>query len=86
VDFRPPSPAGWPDTSAAWSGPDQLVRRVDLAGRMGRHGAARVGEATAWAEDILGPLPPGLADALADAPDRATATGLVLASPAFQWS
>lgn len=86
LDFRPPSPAGWPDTATAWSGPDQLVRRVELAGRLGRYGARRVEDPVAWATDVLGPLDPALAAALADAPDRATAAALVLASPAFQWS
>lgn len=85
-DLLPPSPAGWPDTAEAWAGPDQLLRRVELAAWAGRFGHRGVPDPAAWAADILGSAhSPALAQALADAPDRATAVGLVLASPAFQW-
>ena len=38
VPFSAPTPQGWPDTAAAWFGPDQVVERAEwalaLAGRM----------------------------------------------------
>lgn len=37
--WRPGSPAGWPDLSAAWAAPDALVRRVEAAHQM----AQRIG-------------------------------------------
>jgi len=32
--WLPGSPAGWPDMSQNWAGSDELMRRVDIAGRM----------------------------------------------------
>jgi uncharacterized protein (DUF1800 family) len=38
--WKPGSPAGWDDTAASWASPDALLRRVDLAGRIGQEAGA----------------------------------------------
>jgi len=85
--FSAPSPAGWPDTAAAWSGPEQLLRRVELAGRVGAAAGPAIRDPERWAQAVLGDrLEPALRAALRASPSRADAVSLALASPAFQWS
>jgi uncharacterized protein (DUF1800 family) len=82
--FTAPAPNGWPDTAAAWTGPEALMRRVEWAGRV----AARLRDPPDprdLLEQTLGPL--------ADQRTRAAVRGaetrreglmVLLASPAFQ--
>jgi uncharacterized protein (DUF1800 family) len=81
--WSPPSPKGWPDTAADWTGPEALLARVDwtyaLAGRFSRT------DAQAAAEAVLGRLG---RDALRREIGRAGSTRdaltILLASPEFQ--
>lgn len=79
-----PSPAGWPDRSEEWLGPDAVWKRVEWATRV----AERVGrqtDARALARASLGPL---LHDDTARQIDRAAdgpqALALLLLAPEFQ--
>ncbi|MGQ0663554.1 MAG: DUF1800 domain-containing protein [Pseudomonadota bacterium] len=81
--FAAPSPAGWPDTAAAWIGPDAVLRRAESAVAL----AERAGR---WSPDALlaeaiGPVVSrATALAAARAPSRAEGIAMVLASPEFQ--
>jgi uncharacterized protein (DUF1800 family) len=82
--FNAPSPAGWPDTAADWISPESAIRRADwamaLAGRMAaNHDPGRLFEGT-----IAPVAAHATAQAVARAPSRADAMGLVLASAEFQ--
>lgn len=77
-----PSPAGWPEADAAWSGAEALLSRVELAERLAAKAARRLGPVEACAAEALGPLMSAqTARALAEAADRPTAYLLLLASP-----
>jgi uncharacterized protein (DUF1800 family) len=79
-----PSPKGWPDNSAAWSGPDALLNRIAWAKEFGNRIPATV-DAIAAANAALGPL---LRDetraAMRGAPTAGEAVALLLSSPEFQ--
>lgn len=84
--LAPPSPAGWPDQHDDWAAPEQVLRRVELAERVGRRLRGDVRDPEAWAVDLLGDrLHPDTRTAIARAPDRGTALALALAAPEFQW-
>ena len=84
VPFSAPSPAGWPDTAAAWTGPEALMRRAEWATAL----AARVSRGVhpeTFLDGAVGPLAGGdLRRAVGRAPSTADAMALVLASPTFQ--
>lgn len=79
-----PSPAGWPDRSEEWLGPDAVWKRVEwatrAADRVGRQvDARRLGEAA------LGPLlQPDTARQIERAADGPQALALLLLAPEFQ--
>lgn len=53
--WRAPSPAGWSDVAADWSGPDALMKRVEWSQKL----AGTIGVRTrpeAWLADVLGPM------------------------------
>ena len=84
LPFAAPSPAGWPDRAADWTGPDAVLRRIDWSLAFGQRTGARV-DARQLVDVSLG----GLADdslrrAVANAPSAAEASALALSSPAFQ--
>jgi uncharacterized protein (DUF1800 family) len=86
LPLSPPSPAGWPDRQEAWSGPEQILRRVELAEKTGRRHRNQIRNPDALAKEILGEkLHPDTRRAISRAPDRETALALLLASPEFQW-
>jgi uncharacterized protein (DUF1800 family) len=77
-----PSPAGWPEEGAAWSGAEAMLSRVELAERLAAKAAKHAGEATACAAAALGPLLSAkTGQAIAEVDDRQTAWLLLLASP-----
>ena len=82
VPFAAPSPAGWPDDSAGWLGPEALMARLDFAGVAARR--IRVAEPDKVADQVFGP---GAADEsrlqIARAPSAADAVALLLVSPDF---
>ena len=86
VPLSPPSPAGWPDRQEAWSGPEQILRRVELAEKTGRRHRKQIRNPEAHAREILGNrLHPDTRRAISRAPDPETGLALLLASPEFQW-
>ena len=81
--FNAPLPNGWPDTAADWTGPEEMMRRVDwafgVAGRSAGIDPVRV------ARDALGPLlPADTHEAIARAGSHREAMTLLLAAPEFQ--
>lgn len=86
LPLSPPSPAGWPDRQEDWSGPEQILRRIELAEKTGNGLGRQVRDPRGHADDILGDrLHPDTRKAIARAPDSGTAMALLLASPEFQW-
>ncbi len=76
------SPEGWPDDEAAWAGPEQVLRRVELAQAMSRR-LSRLDRAS-WdgALSTLGPrLAPERLRLVERAGDRATAYALLFLAP-----
>jgi uncharacterized protein (DUF1800 family) len=82
VPFAAPSPAGWPDESAGWLGPEALMARIDFANALARR--VRVDQPSKLVEQVFGP---DLADEsrlqIARAPSAADAVALLLVSPDF---
>jgi len=84
MPFAAPSPAGWPDRAADWTGPDAILRRIDWSLALGQRVGAKL-DAKSLIDTALGDLADdGLRQAVASAPSPAEALGLVLSSPAFQ--
>lgn len=82
--YNAPSPAGWPDTAAAWAGPEAIVRRVDWTHSFAQRVRGRVDPRTLLASS-LGPLAgAATAQTVAQAPSVPDGIGLMLASPEFQ--
>ncbi len=76
------SPEGWPDDEASWAGPEQVLRRVEIAQRLAARLARGGGEVLDGALDALGPrLAAGERRAVERAGDRATALALCFLSP-----
>jgi uncharacterized protein (DUF1800 family) len=80
--WRPGSPAGYGDTGAAWAAPDALLRRVEVAQRLGAQAGAAV-DARALAPKVLPNLGEGTRQAIARSDSPATALALLFASPDF---
>lgn len=82
--FTAASPKGWPLTSAAWSGPDALLNRIEWAKQLGARLGAGI-DAVAVARAGLGPLFSSAARlAMARAETPGDALALLLSSPEFQ--
>ena len=82
--FTPGSPAGWPDTAAAWDGGDALLKRVEWAGAVGR----RVGDRRN-ALELASAVLPASADertlaGIRNAESGGQALALLIAAPEFQ--
>lgn len=79
-----PSPQGWPDNAASWSGGDALWKRIEWAGIAAAEVGSRV-DPLQRATDIYGPaLSPETRTAIARAETRQQGLALWLASPDFQ--
>jgi len=83
VPFMAPTPQGWPDDTAAWFGPDQVVERVEwalaLAGRVPVQA-----DPAAMAADLLGSLLSAETHtAIARAPSPQEGLAMLIASPEF---
>lgn len=81
LPFTAPSPAGWPDDSASWAGPDAVLGRVDWAQRT-------AGRATVSSDGLgpalLGPFYDRELAGVLRGRARTEQIALLLASPAFQ--
>jgi uncharacterized protein (DUF1800 family) len=82
--FSAPSPAGWPDTAAAWMGPSAALQRADYAAAVAKHVAGRIQPGQLLAETVAPVGDDRLAQAVARAATIDDANGLILASPQFQ--
>lgn len=82
--WQPGSPAGWPDTEAAWAGSDSLYSRLQFAGEM----AARMGsraEPEYLAVSVLGPtVSDTTMHTIRQAESAQQGVALLLSSPEFQ--
>ena len=82
--WRPGSPAGWPDTAAAWGGADALLKRIEWANTVARQLGAR-SNPLQLSEAVLGSaVQQRTQTALARAESFRQGTTLLLASPEFQ--
>jgi uncharacterized protein (DUF1800 family) len=81
--WRPGSPAGFDDIAASWAAPEALVRRVEVAQRLGERAGSAV-DARALAEKVLpGSLGDTTRTAIARAESPAEGLALLLVSPEF---
>jgi uncharacterized protein (DUF1800 family) len=81
--WQPGSPAGWDDIAASWAGPDALVRRVEVAQRLGDRAGSSV-DARALAEKLYpGSLSEATRTAIARAESPVEGLALLLVSPEF---
>jgi uncharacterized protein (DUF1800 family) len=81
--WRPDSPAGFDDITAAWAGPDALVRRVEAAQRLAARAGSKL-DARVVAPRVLGAdLSQPTATAISRAESPATGLALMLVSPEF---
>ncbi len=84
LPWMAPSPAGWPDTAAAWTAPEQVMRRVDWGVSVARRTGGRM-MPRALAEATIAPLATaGTMTAIDRAPSIEDGLALVLVSPEFQ--
>ncbi|HET6158858.1 MAG TPA: DUF1800 domain-containing protein [Dongiaceae bacterium] len=82
VPFAAPSPAGWPEDSSGWLGPEALMARLDFAGAAAQR--IRVAQPATMTDQILGS---GVTEEsrlqIERAPSAADAVALLLVSPEF---
>jgi uncharacterized protein (DUF1800 family) len=84
--FNAPSPKGWPDDSASWSGSDALLNRIQWAKEVGNRVEAKA-NALDIARITLGPLlHPDTRSAIQAATAPSDAIALLLSSPEVQRS
>lgn len=82
-----PSPKGWSDQSADWSGPDAVLSRISWARQLGERVPQNfaVGQIVQMANDALGPLlSASTRAAIGGANDAGEGLALLLSSPEFQ--
>jgi uncharacterized protein (DUF1800 family) len=82
-----PSPKGWSDMSADWSGPDAILSRIEWAQSLGSRLPQDVGPAQVarLADSAFGDrLSKATRDAVAAAPSGGEAVALLVSSPEFQ--
>lgn len=88
LDHRPllaSSPKGYDDRTAAWSGPEAVVLRIEWCGQAAARSSLSMAPQD-FAAEVLGPLAGSrMLDACAMAPGRQAGFALALASPEFQW-
>ncbi len=82
--YRPGSPAGWPDTAAAWGGADALYKRIEWSNTVARLAGGRVNPLD-LADSVLGPaLGRHTRTAISRAESFDQGITLFLVSPEFQ--
>jgi uncharacterized protein (DUF1800 family) len=81
--WRPPAPAGWPDSDDGWAAPSAMRERLRIAEVAGRQAAAA--DPRHLAEDILGDaMGASTTQAIARAETREQGIELLIMSPEFQ--
>lgn len=84
--FTPRSPAGFPDTAAAWAGADAMFKRIQTAQRLSELAPEAQIEPIAVARSALGAtLDAETATAIRRAESPRGGLAVLFASPAFQW-
>jgi uncharacterized protein (DUF1800 family) len=82
LPFAAPSPAGWPEDSAGWLGPEALMARLDFANAAAQR--MKIARPEALVDRVLGPA---VAEEsrlqIERAPSAADAVALLLVSPEF---
>lgn len=81
--WRPGSPAGWDDIAASWSGPDAIMRRVEVADRMAEQTMGLVDARIRATELFPGTLSRSTADQIARAESPGQGIALMLVAPEF---
>jgi uncharacterized protein (DUF1800 family) len=82
--WRPPSPAGWPDTDDGWASPSAMRERLRVAEVAARRGGAS-GDPREVAQDVLGDaIGASTRQAVARAEAREQGLELLIMSPEFQ--
>jgi uncharacterized protein (DUF1800 family) len=82
IPYQAPSPKGWPDEAAAWTGPEAVLARLEWAEEVGRR--APITRVSELASGVLGPvLGPRTVAAMARVDDRA-ALAMLIGCPEFQ--
>jgi len=83
IPFRAPSPAGWPDEAAAWTGPDAMMKRIEWINEMSvRHPDLDAGQLLR--EGLGDRVSPETLQAIQRAESSSQALVLALMSPEFQ--
>jgi uncharacterized protein (DUF1800 family) len=82
--FSPPSPKGWPDSSAEWAAPDQIVKRIAWAEQAANTMAGNLDPGDTARRALGARLSPEAATAIARAETRKEAFAVLLMSPEFQ--
>jgi uncharacterized protein (DUF1800 family) len=81
--WQPGSPAGWDDIAASWAGPDALVRRVEVAQRIGAKAASTIDARRLAEKQFPQTLSDATRTAIARAESPADGLALLLVSPEF---
>lgn len=82
---RAPSPQGWPERVADWSGPDALLKRIEWAAALAERGGRGI-DARTLAEQASGAtLDAATRREIERAESGSQALAVWLASPSFQW-
>lgn len=84
-DLKPRSPAGFPDTAAAWLEGDALWKRVQVAQSLAEHSAMVAAVAERARETLGAALDEETVSAIRHAGSPAEALATLFAAPAFQW-
>lgn len=81
--WQPGSPAGYADTAETWAGGAALMRRVELAARLGRRGSNRLDARTLGPQIMPGIFGGNTQEAVLRAESPAQGLALLLVSPEF---
>jgi uncharacterized protein (DUF1800 family) len=84
LPYQAPSPKGWPDTAAAWLGPEAVLSRVEWAEEVARHTPTHAEQAGELAQDLLGPVLSRRTQRAIARAEGTEALTTLLASPEFQ--
>ena len=84
MPWAAPSPQGWPDQASAWTGPDSIVARVDLAKHFAERAQLNV-DPVELGERLLGARFPAQDRKLLDGLSPVQGVAVLFASPSFQW-
>ncbi|MEM1173510.1 MAG: DUF1800 domain-containing protein [Pseudomonadota bacterium] len=82
--YRPGSPEGWPDTAAAWGGPDALYKRIEWSSAVANYAGSRIDPIELGQAALGSSLSTRTVQSIKRAESVMQGTTLLLASPEFQ--